>query len=439
MANPTKPSSLPDAEVNPLLNPLLAKNMGRWAEVYFNAVPEKREEAVHGLLRELQAEEGEQTRRTSSTADRTSFGEDAFGRSGSISENSSSEASISKRLSSEASFSNHVDDRETQNAESNAGSVCTACGHHNRVDQRFCGMCGASLHPQSSVAEPFESRPQRQPELISRDTRLRDDDNRDDSSERTSDYPYSYRREHYADGQYEDDDPNLDHMFELTASRSSSYRIVIAGAVAIIAVVLVYMAWRTGQMKSAWMRLQGETPAATSQQQQTEQNPAGSQNAGTPQSNAPNNTASNNAAANNAAGNAPAQQPQASSPPSQASEEPAPAKTAKRPLVASAKAPATETPAPGVDTGAQELAIAQGYLNGGAGHQIDRAQAAHWLWQAVGKRNLEATLLLSDLYLHGQGVAKNCDQARVLLDAAAVRGSNEAAVRLQHLQAFGCQ
>src|SRR5580693_1285670 len=47
------PNSLPDPELNPLLNPVLAAHMGRWAEAYFTAPPEKREEAVSELLREL--------------------------------------------------------------------------------------------------------------------------------------------------------------------------------------------------------------------------------------------------------------------------------------------------------------------------------------------------------------------------------------------------
>src|ERR1035438_9721594 len=52
---PDQPSTLPQAELNPLLNPLLSQNMGRWAEVYFTSPPEKREQAVMDLLRELEA------------------------------------------------------------------------------------------------------------------------------------------------------------------------------------------------------------------------------------------------------------------------------------------------------------------------------------------------------------------------------------------------
>ena len=51
--------TLPRPDLNPLLNPLLAENMGRWAEVYFTSAPEKREEAVLELLRELEARKSE--------------------------------------------------------------------------------------------------------------------------------------------------------------------------------------------------------------------------------------------------------------------------------------------------------------------------------------------------------------------------------------------
>jgi TPR repeat protein len=87
-------------------------------------------------------------------------------------------------------------------------------------------------------------------------------------------------------------------------------------------------------------------------------------------------------------------------------------------------------------SGNQELATALGFLNG---PQRDSATAAQWLWRAVEKRNTAATVLLAGLYLRGDGVQKNCDQGRVLLDAAADKGSKDAASLLRNLQAFGCQ
>ncbi|HUO26875.1 MAG TPA: hypothetical protein VMU61_14505 [Candidatus Aquilonibacter sp.] len=83
--------------------------------------------------------------------------------------------------------------------------------------------------------------------------------------------------------------------------------------------------------------------------------------------------------------------------------------------------------------------MAQKYLNGTGGEKRDSSEAARWLWKATSKQNLTATVLLSDLYLRGDGVPHNCDQARILLDAAASKGNADAAERLSHLQAFGCQ
>lgn len=44
---------LPNPLLNPLMNPILAQNLGRWAQVYMANPPEKREQALIELLREL--------------------------------------------------------------------------------------------------------------------------------------------------------------------------------------------------------------------------------------------------------------------------------------------------------------------------------------------------------------------------------------------------
>jgi TPR repeat protein len=89
--------------------------------------------------------------------------------------------------------------------------------------------------------------------------------------------------------------------------------------------------------------------------------------------------------------------------------------------------------------GAEELAAAEKYLNGNPATSGSAGEAAPWLWKAVAKGNLTAAMTLSDMYLRGEGVIKNCDQARLLLDAAARKGKPAAAQRLRNLQAFGCQ
>jgi hypothetical protein len=109
-------------------------------------------------------------------------------------------------------------------------------------------------------------------------------------------------------------------------------------------------------------------------------------------------------------------------------------------IVSVASNSANSSAAVPVSTGAEELATAEKYLNGSyPGGARDNREAAQWLWKAVGKGNLTATLLLSDLYLRGDGIPKSCDQARLLLNVAARKGKAAAGERLRNLQAFGCQ
>ena len=78
-------------------------------------------------------------------------------------------------------------------------------------------------------------------------------------------------------------------------------------------------------------------------------------------------------------------------------------------------------------------------MNGTSGMTRDSGEAAQWLWKAVSKQNVDAVLALSDLYSRGDGVPKNCDQARLLLDAAARKGSPAAAEQLRRLQGSNCE
>jgi TPR repeat protein len=60
------------------------------------------------------------------------------------------------------------------------------------------------------------------------------------------------------------------------------------------------------------------------------------------------------------------------------------------------------------------------------------------LWAAVGNGNTTAEVILAGLYLNGEGVAKNCEQGRVLLMAATKNGNTEAKVKLNELNTNGC-
>ena len=90
-----------------------------------------------------------------------------------------------------------------------------------------------------------------------------------------------------------------------------------------------------------------------------------------------------------------------------------------------------------VDSGKSEFAAALASLNGDNGRR-DSAKAVHELWTAVADGNSEAEVFLAELYATGDGVLKNCEQARVLLMAASKGGNAEAKVKLDELDTDGC-
>jgi hypothetical protein len=65
-------------------------------------------------------------------------------------------------------------------------------------------------------------------------------------------------------------------------------------------------------------------------------------------------------------------------------------------------------------------------------------EQARSLWSAVAQGNTSAEVALAKLYLIGGGVTKNCDQARVLLKAAAKKGNGEAIDKLFQIEHQGC-
>jgi hypothetical protein len=55
--DPNLHDTLPDPRLNPMINPRLGKNLGRWAKVYYTTPPERRDQAVLALVRELEGGE----------------------------------------------------------------------------------------------------------------------------------------------------------------------------------------------------------------------------------------------------------------------------------------------------------------------------------------------------------------------------------------------
>ncbi len=428
MAQPTdepKVSILPEPELNPLLNPLLAAHMGRWAEVYFTNPPEKRAQAVSELVRELTNNPATQqvsTQRSDEPVHAT------------VQEQS-------KQVKSRMSFV------EAPTV------VCGACGHRNSEAHRFCGMCGVPLaafpssEPEQDAAEvaPFPEARWDQPEATSSDAVI------PIQSEAPADFVFRVQDDKANEGpplSWRDERPAELHMLSQYQPEPAprNYRVYLGAAVAILLALLVYVTWRSNT--TFWSS--GKAPAAlpqaipsSSDQSQAAAPAKPEQDASVPQnsgnSSPPNNPASNNAAPASGATAPPSQNPSEADETADNngkvnSERPKTGPTSPAmPVTASSPASAAG------QGGSEELSTAERYLNAGPGTARDSQQAAAWLWKAVAKKNLTATMLLSDLYLRGDGVTKSCDQARLLLDAAARKGVPGAAERLRNLPAFGCQ
>jgi hypothetical protein len=414
--------TIPLAQLNPLFNPLLGDNMGRWAEVYFTNPPERREQAVLELLQELEAE-------------RSRHDEEA---------NGASESSLGSAP-----------------VKSAARIRCDSCGRENPVSNKYCGMCGAGLgearaqsifgnndsdaalrgqewprHTTANDSHTQDRLGEEEPIETSREAHYREQyEKQADEESRNDSYPVprEFGRPSNGNGlslfqasQETDSDERLDWSYEPEPSRP--YRYYIGAVLAVIILVLGYMAWRGTQGSPNAHEVSAPPPTAASDTAAAPE-PAAS----------PANTAT--------------EPPVQSPPPDVAAHPSQPAEAqktavetrsrhedvAKTPPTPAAYSPAGEQTQPGAGNGGEELAVAQRYLNGAGGQGRDTAEGAKWLWKSVAKHNGQATVLLADLYLKGSGVSKNCDQARVLLDSAARKGVAGAGERLRNLPAFGCQ
>ncbi len=79
----------------------------------------------------------------------------------------------------------------------------------------------------------------------------------------------------------------------------------------------------------------------------------------------------------------------------------------------------------------------QPHLNGNDSQQ-KTSGTPQQLWASVQSGNSKAAVALADLYIKGEGVPQNCNQARVLLLFASEKRNAEAIKRLQELDKTGC-
>jgi hypothetical protein len=247
-----------------------------------------------------------------------------------------------------------------------------------------------------------------------------------------------YEREAYRETDAAWAEPELPPVLDSTPSEGlfsfqaepprRNYRLYLGLGLAALLALLIYVRWRgdtfLGNSGAATSELPPEAPVAAKSDSTRATTPAVPSKQPAAAAHANNNPATTNTAA----------------PPTATIRQAAKTLKSATPKSAPTSPVANSAPA-GVfqANGSDDLANAEKYLNGGAGRERDTTQAATWLWRAVAKQNLTASLLLSDLYLRGDGVTKSCDQARLLLDAAARKGAAPAAERLRHLPEFGCQ
>ena len=339
------------SELNPLTNPVLERNLGRWAQVYFSTPPAKRQQAVSKLLEEIQRETGAQP----------------------------AEKTIRP---------NFVRDEKFHTA------LCSACQHQNPPGHRFCSRCGHTLHPvQPDAADHRGAR-----------------EVGEAAPPPSENNDVQWLRDRAFSGLDGSDGPQR---------RAWKY---LLGAVVLVLAGFAYLQWaqrpRVGATSSSSTAPQVSAPVASLPQNSSpaESNPpeAISAEPKTPDSRNSATTVAHDHAAE-AGGLQPASQ--------------------KSPLPGAQ--PARLAPA-GDESGASDLRLAQRYLGGSMGVR-DSSEAAKLLWKSVRKQNATAALLLSGLYLRGDGVPRSCDQARLLLIAAARRGAPQAAQQLRDLESQGCQ
>ncbi len=394
-------STLPDPELNPLLNPLLAAHMGRWAEVYFTTPPEKRGQAVTELLRRLEADSQAQPAPPAEPAALAIDGE-----------NSAKKIQASQAPDPLLNAAEPV-------------LICSACGHNNPAGQRFCGMCGAALQIQPDAIEVSHSDPIAETSWKHPGSAL---------NTNPADFAIEPARRFDATRHFETLEPawrlpenDVPHFAREPEPVPYRYRLYVGVALAGLLALLIYMAWRGTEVLSGGQQsLPSRTiPAAQPAPAATEQ-PATKANAAPV---VPVEKVEKPVEKKQSPPELPAQNER---PESNVQTRQAAVRSAPRiaPVAASSSTFAAD------QSGNEELAMAERYLNITGRNS---GEAAQWLWKAVSKGNPAATIALSDLYLRGDGVPKSCDQARLLLDAAARKGVKGAGDRLRNMPAFGCR
>jgi len=361
---------LPRDELNPATNPLLAQNLGRWAQAYFTNPPEKREQAVIDLLRQL--------------------ADDALENPPVVSRSASEVRGIS---------------------EAQLGTVCPRCQHSNHSGSRFCGLCGEEM-----------------PSGRRRSARSAD--------ESLPDWANPVTSKQAAGGQPELGTADVEETFDrvpvpaIPRNKPAARRLHWTSGIAVVILLTGLVFWRWMSGRHAPASNPGVPPRAATLAQQEPSPSVQAHRSTRPQELAGDSgqtTQTSRVHSSTVAGAQPSSTASAGgviAPPSRIA------------LVAN---PTSSSPSPVPETGhgTQELLRARRLL-AEQNASRDPAEAAKWLWKAVAKGNASAAIVLANLYRLGDGVPKSCDQARLLLGAAA-KNSAAAGEELNRLETSGCQ
>lgn len=382
--NRKPPVNIPDPDLNPMTNTLLAQNMGRWAEVYFTTPAEKRDEAVQELLRELKT--GKRgPRQTPTETPITAAEEEILDAKAKLLE-------LEKKMAqSNSSPSGGMNAPVVVEPSGTEDLVCPACLSKNKARQRFCGLCGFSFIAGGGVEHPAQAPPPSLSSPVAEPMREGND--------------WSWLHE-----------KNLSQL-QHPQREGGAWKYVLVLLLLLAACIAGYFWWRSSVTKKSVSGTGSTAAVQTGTENETSSTSDGKESR-SELNRVPDRAATKAAESHH---DTTGMRPSTSTP----SERNGSFKSA----------PAHAQVSVG-QQGVQELEKGRDYLDG-RGVPKDSTLAAKWLWKAVAKQNTEAAVILSQLYVSGNGVPKSCDQARLLLTAVAKRGSDEARQKLKDV-AINC-
>ena len=406
-------ADLPNPELNPLLNPVLGRHLGQWAHVYFTTPPEKREEALFELVDDLKSQE-ESTGAPDLKPAPTPQGTDGM-----------------------------------------YAIVCPRCERSNLRSQKYCGMCGALMPVRAQAAAASANQSSANP-MFDQVTSTADD-RTEDPFRPGADEVLDIHRQEVSAGlrspfastsllfqpepeavendpvKARDESKNGDTRrpvdIDWLRERKFANQVDDGGSRWVTYLMGTAILLCIG-MLTFLLAIRPELRGKSVEKQKPPVNWNITQNAPTQVPSVEPDPASISTEPNDRGTKARATNP--SAPLGVSVTAPKSATAAARKHLASEPTPTPNLQAT-PEGGAAELAVARDYLSGKNGPP-DGQGAAQMLWKAIAKKNGTALLVLSDLYASGNGVAKSCDQARLLLDAALQKNVPTADYKLKILQ-----